>query len=114
MKALFFSGMGRNPEAIEMIKKLLFKNLNNFTCWHVMGICQRKDKDYDQARRAYTNALKYAPENDNVMRDLAQMQIHLKEYAGFMETRRLILIKDPGHRDNWTSFATACYIADQH
>ena len=38
-----------------------------------MGIIYRREKDYDQARRAYQNALKYAPENDNVLRDLCNM-----------------------------------------
>jgi len=35
-----------------------------------MGIINRKAKDYDQARRAYLNALKYNTDNDSVMRDL--------------------------------------------
>jgi cytochrome c-type biogenesis protein CcmH/NrfG len=59
MKGLIFSGMGRQDEAKAQIKLTLFKNLTNFTCWHVMGIINRKDKDYDGARRAYINALKY-------------------------------------------------------
>lgn len=70
MKALILSGMGRSVDAIAQIKKTLFKNLTNFTCWHVFGIINRKDKDYDQARKAYLNALKYNPGNDSVLRDL--------------------------------------------
>jgi len=53
MKALFLSGLGRQDEAVVYIKKILFKNLSNFTCWHVQGLLLRKEKDYDQARRAY-------------------------------------------------------------
>jgi peptide alpha-N-acetyltransferase len=70
MKALILSGMGHNTVALDQIKKTLFKNLTNFTCWHVYGIMNRKEKDYDQARRAYINALKYNPDNDSVLRDL--------------------------------------------
>lgn len=47
MRALILSGFGRMTEAHAQIKKVLFKNLNNFTCWHVFGILSRKDKDYD-------------------------------------------------------------------
>ena len=70
MKALILSGMNRNNDAMTQIKATLFKNLTNFTCWHVMGIINRKAKEYDQARRAYLNALKYNTDNDSVTRDL--------------------------------------------
>lgn len=53
MRALLWSGMGRQEEALAHIKKILMKNLANFTCWHVNGLLLRKEKDYDQARRAY-------------------------------------------------------------
>ena len=71
MQALLFSGIGSQAEALESIKKTLFKNFSNFTCWHVYGIIYRKEKDYEQAKKAYLNALKYAPDNENVMRDLS-------------------------------------------
>lgn len=110
MQALLFSGIGRQAEALESIKKTLFKNFSNFTCWHVYGIIYRKEKDYEQAKKAYLNALKYAPDNENVMRDLCQMQLHTRDYAGFAETRKKLMLKDP-HRDNWTAFTTACYVS---
>jgi peptide alpha-N-acetyltransferase len=69
-KALILSGLGRMNEATDQIKKILFKNLTNFTCWHIFGMIHRKAKDYDQARRAYLNALKYNPDNKDVLRDL--------------------------------------------
>ncbi len=47
MRALILSGLGRREEAHAQIKKVLFKNMGNFTCWHVMGILHRKDKQYD-------------------------------------------------------------------
>lgn len=57
-----------------------------------MGIVNRKDKDYDAARRAYINALKYNPENESVQRDLCQIQLHLRDFEGFKESRRQILV----------------------
>jgi hypothetical protein len=32
-------------------------------------------RNYDDARKAYLNALKYDPANQNVLRDLGQLQI---------------------------------------
>lgn len=95
MKALILSGLGRNDEAKEQIKKTLFKNLSNFTCWHVFGIINRKAKEYDEARKAYLNAHKYNPDNESVLRDLAQIQLHTRDFDGFRETRRVLLVKNP-------------------
>jgi peptide alpha-N-acetyltransferase len=106
--------LGKVDEAIAEIKKILFKNLTNFTCWHAMGIIYRKVGDYDQARRAYQNALKYAPENDNVMRDLSNMQLHLREFEGFLETRRQMLLKDATKNEAWSAFILALYIQKQY
>ena len=75
MKALLLNQMKKKTEAFEWIKKALFKNLTNFTCWHVYGILQRGQKDYEGARKAYLNALKYDSGNQNVLRDLGQLQI---------------------------------------
>ena len=63
MQALTLNAMKRRAEAFELIKKALFKNLNNFTCWHVYGILHKSHKNYDEARKAYVNALKYDKEN---------------------------------------------------
>lgn len=70
MKALNMNSLKKKTEAFELIKKALFKNLANFTCWHVYGILHRSNKNFDEARKAYLNALKYDKENQNVLRDL--------------------------------------------
>ena len=111
MRSLILSGIGRMVEAHAQIKKVLFKNMGNFTCWHVMGILNRKDKDYDAARRAYLQALKCNANNESVMRDLCQLQMHLRDYTGFKETRRLLLLKHPDEMECWTAYATSCYLS---
>jgi len=44
MKALNMNALKKKVEAFELIKKALFKNLSNFTCWHVYGILHRSNK----------------------------------------------------------------------
>lgn len=44
------------------------------------------------------------------MRDLSNLQIHLRDYAGFQETRRQVLIKNSAIRENWSAFATGCFL----
>jgi hypothetical protein len=43
-KYLIYTKLKRNKEALEGIKKVLFKNLANFTCWHVYGLIMRTHK----------------------------------------------------------------------
>jgi len=70
-------------------------------------VCAR---DFDQSRRAYLNALKYKPGDDGVMRDLSQLQIHLRDFKGFEETRRLMLVEKPNILHNWLVYAEACFV----
>ena len=70
-KALILNSMKRKAEAYELIKKALFKNMSNFTCWHVYGILNRSNKKFEDARKAYLNALKQDESNQNVLRDLS-------------------------------------------
>ena len=44
MKALILSAMKKKKEAFDFIQKALFKNMANFTCWHVYGILHRGNK----------------------------------------------------------------------
>ena len=92
MKALNLNAMKKKTEAFDQIKKALFKNLGNFTCWHVYGILHRGNKNYDEARKAYLNALRYDAGNANVLRDLGQLQVQLRDYEAYAETRRQLLV----------------------
>lgn len=87
--------MKRKAEAYKLIETALFKNMGNFTCWHVYGILNRANKKYDMARKAYLNALKQDETNVNVLRDLAVLQVTLLDYEGLAETRRRMVINRP-------------------
>ena len=110
MQALTLNAVKRKTEAFELIKKALFKNLSNFTCWHVYGILHKSNKNYDEARKAYLNALKYDKDNQNVLRDLGQLQVQLRDFEGYAETRRKILVGKSGINANWLAFAVANFL----
>ena len=114
MRALNLNAMKKRVEAFEYIKKALFKNLGNFTCWHVYGILHRSNKNYDEARKAYLNALKYDPANQNVLRDLGQLQVQLRDYEGYSETRRQILVSKPSVQLNWITYAVGIFLAKDY
>lgn len=79
-----------------------------------MGIINRKEKDYDAARRAYLNALKYNKGNESVQRDLCQLQLHVRDFDGFKESRRQILMQSPSNKENWVALAAACFLAKDY
>ena len=65
-------------------------------------------REYDQARRAYLFALKCDPTSDQTLRELVQLQVHLRDYPGFEETSRKVLMQKPSVIQNWVTMAIAC------
>jgi peptide alpha-N-acetyltransferase len=48
--------------------------------WHVYGLMHRADKNYAEASKLYTQALKYNKNDVNILRDFALMQTQLRQY----------------------------------
>ena len=48
--------------------------------------------------------------NENTLRELISLQIHLRDFSGLEETARKMLMQKPGLMTNWTTHATACYM----
>lgn len=48
-------------------------------CWHVYGLLHRSERNYAEAIKSYLNALKHEPENLQILKDLAALQIQIRE-----------------------------------
>ena len=48
-------------------------------CWHVYGLLHRSERNYAEAIKSYLNALKWEPENLQILKDLAALQIQIRE-----------------------------------
>ena len=59
MKGLIFSCIGKKTEARELVKQGLLFNLKSHVCWHVSGLIERSDRNYEKAIKCYINALKW-------------------------------------------------------
>ena len=75
-----------------------------------MCVCVLWYREYEQARRAYLFALKCDANNEMTMRELIQLQVHLRDYPGFEETSRKMLLLKPSTMQNWVTLAIACYL----
>ena len=50
---------------------------------------QRSDKKYDEAIKCYRNALRWDPDNIQILRDLSLLQIQMRDLEGYKVCQRL-------------------------
>jgi tetratricopeptide (TPR) repeat protein len=84
--------------------------MKSHMCWHVYGLLYRSTKQLDEAIKAYKFALKLEPESAQIQRDLAFLQIQMRDYQGYIESRKAMLQARPGVRQNWTALAVAYHL----
>ena len=130
MKGLVLTHMGRREEGLEFVKKGVRLDLTSHIVWHVFGLIQKGEKNYEEALKSYTQALKFdkvrtpAPqsalvhslavqENMNILRDAAHLQTQLRQYDGLVETRHTLLRLRPNLRSNWLGLAVAYHLDRQ-
>jgi tetratricopeptide (TPR) repeat protein len=75
LKGLVVAALNRKQEAYDLVRQGLKNDLKSHICWHVYGLLYRGDQDYKEAAKAYLQALKFDPENIQILRDLALLQV---------------------------------------
>lgn len=110
MKGLILNCMGKNVEAQESVKRGLMSDLRSHVCWHAYGLVQRSDKKNDEALKAYKRALMLDTENLQILRDLSLLQIQLRDYEGYQNSRYRLLKLRPSQKTFWIGYATAFHL----
>lgn len=110
MKALIMNAQGKTDEAFALAKEALTIDMKSHICWHVYGILYRTNKNFDEAIKAYKFALKLEPDSAQIQRDLAILQIQMRDYAGYVQSRFVMLKARPNIRQNWTALAIAYHL----
>jgi N-alpha-acetyltransferase 15/16, NatA auxiliary subunit len=111
MKALILNSMGKPEEAFPLAKTALQNDMKSHVCWHVYGLLYRSDKNFEEAIKAYKFALKLDPDSQQIQRDLALLQIQMRDYQGYIISRRAMLQARSHLRQNWTALAVAYHLA---
>ncbi|KAJ3292600.1 N-alpha-acetyltransferase 16, NatA auxiliary subunit [Borealophlyctis nickersoniae] len=114
MKGLFLSHLERKEEAHEFIKMGLKNDLMSHICWHVYGLLHRAEKNYEEAIKCYSHALKYDKENIQIIRDYSLLQIQMRNYEGFNETRHQLLSLKPQNRMYWVGLAISYHLLQKY
>ncbi|KAI7830391.1 NMDA receptor-regulated protein 1-domain-containing protein [Gamsiella multidivaricata] len=110
LKGLFYNHLDKKEEAYEFVKKGLRHNLKSHICWHVFGLLYRSDKNYEEALKCYSQALRIDKENLQIMRDYSLLQIHTRNYETFADTRHQLLELRPQNRQFWIGLAIAYHL----
>ncbi|KAF2995813.1 hypothetical protein E8E13_001290 [Curvularia kusanoi] len=111
MKALILNSQGHGDEAFALCKEALRNDMKSHICWHVYGLLWRSVKNYEEAIKAYKFALRIEPSSLNILRDLALLQCQIRDYDGYIESRRKMMQERPQLRQNWTALAVAYHLA---
>lgn len=110
MKGLTLNALHKKAEATDLVRKGLRLDMRSHICWHVYGLLYRSERDYREAAKAYLNALKFDKDNQQILRDLALLQIQIRDYDGLEDTRRRLLTVRPNQRNNWIGFALSYHL----
>eukprot|EP00775_Hariotina_reticulata_P004730 gene4730-4980_t len=114
MKGLTLNYMDKKEEAYDLVRKGLKADLKSHVCWHVYGLLYRSDNNYLEAIKCYLNALRLDKDNVQILRDLAMLQIQMRDLSGFVETRHRLLQLRSNNRNNWITFAVAHHLDGNH
>ena len=114
MKGLTLNCLGRKEEAYDYVRRGLRNDLKSHVCWHVYGLLQRSDKKYDEAIKCYRNALKWEPENIQILRDLSLLQVQMRDLEGYKETRFQLFKLRPSQRASWIGVAMSYHLLNDY
>ena len=111
MKALIINSQGNSDEAFGLAKTALQKSaMKSHVCWHVYGLLYRSNKQYDEAIKAYKMALRIEPDAPQIQKDLALLQMQMRDYPGYTQSRMAILQNKTMIRQNWSALAVAQHL----
>ncbi|CAJ0644182.1 14066_t:CDS:10 [Entrophospora sp. SA101] len=109
MKGLFLNHMDRKEEAHDFIL-----NPVNWIGWHVYGLLHRSDKNYGEALKCYTRALKFDKDNMQILQDYSLLQIQMRNYEAFNESRIHLLSLRQSNQRNWIGLAISYHLLENY
>ena len=110
MKALILNSQDQKDEAFALAKEALRNGMKSHITWHVYGLLYRSIKNWEEAARAYKMALRLEPDSIQIQRDLGLLQMQVRDYEGYAQSRRNILQGRSMVRQNWTALAIAQHL----
>jgi N-alpha-acetyltransferase 15/16, NatA auxiliary subunit len=96
---------------LEVAKVALIKSkMRSMFCWHTCASIYKQKKDFVEAAKAFQNALKLEPDNLQIMREAASLQVQVRDLTNHTASRFNILKQKPGMIQNWIAFAISHHL----
>jgi peptide alpha-N-acetyltransferase len=116
MKGLVLNSMDKanREDAIATVKLGLRNDMRSHVCWHVYGLIYRSERNYNEAIKAYKQALRIDTQNIQILKDLALLQIQMRDIQGFSKTQHAILELKPNLKQHWVGFALAKHLLNDY
>lgn len=114
LKGLFLCNLGRKEEGYAEVKHGIKNNIKSYICWHVYGLVNRLDKNYEEAIKCYTQALRIDKDNIQIVRDLANLQIQMRNYEALNETEFQLVNLRPNLKQFWIGLAFSYYLLKKY
>jgi len=112
LKAAMLNTVGRLEEARGIAKKGLMKNLKSPLCWHSLSMIYNADRNYSEAYKASQKANDLGEDNPTIKRNLSLLQLQMRDYSAFRNSRQVILTNNPTVFVNWVSFIVGEYLCN--
>lgn len=102
--------LGHKLEAESYITKALKKGPTNYLVNHLAGIYYRNVENYPEAAKWYKAAVDNGSQNTPILRDLALLQLQIRDYKNLRECRQRYAESQPHYRANWTAVAVSQHL----
>ena len=109
LKGSILNSLGKKEEAIVSAKQGVMKGLKSPLSWHILSQVYFSDKNYAEAYKSEQRAFNLSTQNNSIMRSLSLLQLHMRDYEAFRNSRREILLGNFTALVNWISFIVAEY-----
>lgn len=103
VRGMILHNLERVEDAYDTIKQAILLNPRSMVAWHSLGMCQRLDKKYGEALKAFKRALSFDANNAEVLRDVASACIQVREWPQFLDAREKMVTAKSSVRANWVA-----------
>ncbi len=111
LKALFLQALGEDTKALDVAKTSLIKSkMKSMFCWHTCATIYKAKKDFAEAAKCFQNALRLEPDNTQLMKETACLQVQVRDLTGHTTSRFTILKQKPGLIQNWAAFTISHHL----
>lgn len=101
----------RKLEGLASIKQAIKLDVRSSVAWHSLGTFHKLEGDYQQALNSFKQSLKSDPLNFQILKDISFLQLHLRQYDRFLETRRFMLSCENDSKINWCMVPFALHMS---